>query len=195
MRIMTILGSPRRQGNTATVLAWVEESFLAEGHTVDRVDIIDCDLKGCGECRACQEASVEMCAVEDDANGIFRRMAEADLVVFASPVFCWGFPSQLKALIDRMYCLMDLVVRHPHAPRLHGKPMGLVLTAGGQEKDNAELVLRGFHHLVSLLKGIQGGHLFVPYCLEPEVIDLEVKERAARFSQSLMEMASEAVKG
>ena len=35
MRIMTILGSPRRQGNTAKVLGWIEEQFRADGHELD----------------------------------------------------------------------------------------------------------------------------------------------------------------
>jgi NAD(P)H-dependent FMN reductase len=35
MRIMTILGSPRRQGNTAKVLGWIEEQFRADGHEAD----------------------------------------------------------------------------------------------------------------------------------------------------------------
>ena len=41
MRIMTILGSPRRQGNTAKVLGWIEEQFQADGHKVDPANILD----------------------------------------------------------------------------------------------------------------------------------------------------------
>jgi multimeric flavodoxin WrbA len=41
MRIMTIVGSPRRQGNTAKVLSWIEDRRRSEGHEVDRAHILD----------------------------------------------------------------------------------------------------------------------------------------------------------
>ncbi len=49
MRIMTILGSPRRQGNTAKVLGWIEEQFQAGGHEVDSANILDYRVQGCGK--------------------------------------------------------------------------------------------------------------------------------------------------
>ena len=107
MRIMTILGSPRRQGNTAKVLGWVEEQFRADGHEVDSANILDYRVQGCGECMACKKGTVELCSIGDDANGLFKRMVAADLVLIAAPVFCWGFPAQIKGLIDRMFCMMD----------------------------------------------------------------------------------------
>ncbi len=185
MRIMTILGSPRRQGNTARVLGWIEEHCRADGHEVTRADILDYRVQGCGECMACKKGRVELCSIEDDAIGLFRRMAEADLVLFAAPIFCWGFPAQLKALLDRMFCLMDFDGERTDVPRLHGKPVGLVLTAGGEEADNADLVLRGFEQLVEYLKARPAGSLFVPGCTEPSAIGDDVKNRAIGFARTL----------
>ena len=54
MKIITILGSPRRQGNTATVLSMFE-SLVAAQHQVDRVDLVDYDVRGCLGCGACQK--------------------------------------------------------------------------------------------------------------------------------------------
>ncbi len=108
MRIMTILGSPRRQGNTAKVLGFIEEQlFRTGGHAVDSANILDYHVQGCGECMACKKGTVELCTIGDDANALYRRMVAADLVLIAAPVFCWGFPAQIKGLIDRMYCMMD----------------------------------------------------------------------------------------
>ena len=75
-------------------------------------------------------------------------MVAADLVLIAAPVFCWGFPAQIKGLIDRMFCMMDFDGERPDVPRLHGKPMALLLTGGGEEADNADMVIRGFQQLV-----------------------------------------------
>ena len=107
MRIMTILGSPRRHGNTAKVLGWIEDQFHAAGHHVDAANILDYSVRGCGECLACKKGAVELCSIDDDANALFQRMVAADLVLIAAPVFCWGFPAQIKGLIDRMFCMMD----------------------------------------------------------------------------------------
>jgi len=54
---MTILGSPRRKGNTAKVLGWIEKQFRAEGHEVTSVNMLDHDVQGCGECLSCKKAS------------------------------------------------------------------------------------------------------------------------------------------
>ena len=78
MRIMTILGSPRRHGNTANVLGWIEEQFRADSHAVDQVNIVDQSVRGCGECMACKKGRTELCSIEDDANGLFRRMVAAE---------------------------------------------------------------------------------------------------------------------
>jgi multimeric flavodoxin WrbA len=182
MRILTILGSPRREGNTAKVLRWIEGQLQGDGHVLDRVDIVDYSICGCGECKACKRGQVELCRIEDDANGLFRRMAEADLVLFAAPVFCWGFPAQLKGLIDRMYGLMDFEGERQNVPRLYRKPVALLLTAGGEEKDNADLVIRGFENLVELIRGRFAGHLLVPGCSDPKAIGEDVMTRATEFA-------------
>ena len=185
MRIMTVLGSPRRQGNTAKVLGWIEEQFRADGHEVDSANILDYGAQGCGECMACKKGTVELCSIDDDADALFRRMAVADMVLIAAPVFCWGFPAQIKGLIDRMFCMMDFDGERAGVPRLHGKGMALLLTGGGEEADNAELVVRGFGQLVQWLKGRLAGHLFVGGCTAPKDIGDDVKVRAVEFARTL----------
>jgi multimeric flavodoxin WrbA len=182
---MTILGSPRRQGNTAKVLGWIEEQFRADGNGVESTNILDYKVQGCRECMACKKGTVELCSISDDANALFRRMAAVDLVLLAAPVFCWGFPAQIKALIDRMFCMMDFDGERADVPRLHGKGMALLLTGGGEEADNGELVLAGFRQLVQYLKGRMVGHLFVPGCTAPKDIGNDVKTRAVEFARTL----------
>jgi multimeric flavodoxin WrbA len=182
---MIILGSPRRLGNTAKVLGWIEEQFRADDGEVDQASIVDYRVQGCGECMACKKGKVELCSIEDDANGLFRRMVAADLVLFAAPVFCWGFPAQIKALIDRMYCLMDFDGERHDVPRLYGKPLALLLTGGGEEADNADLVICGFEQLVHWVKGRMAGHLFVGGCTGPEAIGEDMKARIVEFVRRL----------
>lgn len=185
MRIMTILGSPRRQGNTARVLSWMEEQFQADGHQVNHANILDYRVEGCSECMACKKGTVELCSIPDDANALYQQMVAADLTIVAAPVFCWGFPAQIKGLIDRMFCMMDLDGVRPDAPRLHDKPMALLLTGGGEEADNADMVIRGFQYVVEYLKGRMVGHLYVAGCTTPEKIGEDVRTRAVDFALML----------
>ena len=187
MRIFTLLGSPRRHGNTARALQWVEEQFQADGHDVDHVNILDYNVGGCHECLACKKPDhAALCLIEDDANGLFRRMVQADLVLIAAPVFCWGFPAQIKGLIDRTYCLMDFDVPRNDLPRLTGKPMSLLLTAGGEGIDNADLVFRGFHHTVGLLGARPAGKWLVPNCTTPDAMGDDVRKGASEFAKTLL---------
>ena len=186
MRIVTVLGSPRRHGNTAKALGWVEDQFRTDRHEVDHVNILDYNVAGCRECLVCKKGGTELCAVGDDAIGLFERMANSDLVLIAAPVFCWGFPAQIKTLIDRTYCLMDFDVPRTDLPRLHGRSMSLLLTAGGERIDNADLVFRGFHHMVGLLRARSAGTWLVPNCTEPEALGEDVRRHAAEFARTLV---------
>jgi len=184
---MTILGSPRRQGNTAKVLVWIEEALRAAGHEVDSVNVLDYQVRGCSECLACMEKRTELCSIADDGNPLFRRMVAADLVLVAAPVFCWGFPAQIKGLIDRLCCMMDSDGRRPGVPRLYDKPMALLLTSGGDEADNADLVIRGFEHVVAFLQARMVGYLLIGgYTLaDKKQIEGTARTRAIEFAKRL----------
>ena len=190
MRTMTILGSPRRHGNTAKAIQWVEEQLRADGHEVDHVNILDYNVGGCNECLACKKGGADLCLADDDANGLFLRMVQADVVLIAAPVFCWGFPAQIKGLIDRFFCLMDFDSPRTDLPRLHGKPMSLLLTAGGEQVDNADLVFRGFAHMVKLLRARSVGNWLVPNCSVPEAMGEDVHDAAIKFAKTLIQRTS-----
>ena len=63
--------------------------------------------------------------------------------------------------------------------------MSLLLTGGGQEADNAEMVIRGFRFLVEYLGGRLVEHLFVAGCTTPEKMANDVKTRAIEFATML----------
>jgi len=55
MKVTTILGSPRKKGNTAKVLSWFEDEMKAQGHEIDRINMADSEVKGCLGCGSCQK--------------------------------------------------------------------------------------------------------------------------------------------
>ncbi len=185
MRVMTLLGSPRTAGNTARVLTWVEEALEAAGHTVNRHWIGDYAVAGCRECHACKEGTVELCGIYDDGISLLRDIVAADLLILAAPGFCWGFPGPLKTVLDRMYCLADDIDSENYTTQLTGKPIGLVVTAGGPEKDNADLLVTGYKAMADYMKAVAAGALVIPNCTGPESLDASVAARARTFGQQL----------
>ncbi len=183
MHIVTLLGSPRRDGNTAHVLGWAEEAFRDAGHTVERITIIDHQIGPCVECLSCRKSSGRCAMHRDDANSVLERIGQADALVLASPVFCWGFPSHTKALLDRMYALVENYDINPeYTTRLANKPMGLILTCGGPEEGNAELVIRAFYAMVNFMKAVPRGHLLYPFFRRVEELTVVDRKRAIEFA-------------
>ena len=81
---------------------------------------------------------------------------------------------------------MDFNEPRNDLPRLHGKAMSLLLTAGGDRVDNADLVFRGFHHMVKLLRARPIETLLVPNCSEPDAMGEDVRRCAAEFARTLI---------
>jgi hypothetical protein len=77
---------------------------------------------------------------------------------------------------------MDFDGERTGVPRLRGKGMALLLTGGGEEADNADLVVAGFRQLVQWLKARPAGYWFVGGCTSPEEIGDDVKSRAVEFA-------------
>ena len=131
--MMTLLGSPRKRGNTATALGWFEEAMKVQGNKIDRVNIVDFEVKGCLGCRKCEGITDKPgCVQKDDVMGIFERMISTDAVVYASPLYCWGFSSQMKALIDRHFCLVKGYANPDYKSFAEGKLTALLVTCAGR---------------------------------------------------------------
>lgn len=138
MKVLTILGSPKKNGKTAVALQLFEEKMTSYGNEVERIHITDYKINGCLGCFACMANQNEPgCVQKDDAQQIFKKMASADAVVMASPIYSFFLSAQIKPLIDRSICLSN-------TPVLNGKRMALLMTCAGQSEGNADLAQEFF---------------------------------------------------
>lgn len=139
-RVLVLEGSPRH-GNTEVVTDMVLQG-LDSGMKVTRVRVAAKNIAGCQECLACTQSRRQAgCRQEDDMPEIYDLMVDADLVIFTSPVFCWGITSQLKAAVDRCFALLN------GENLLKGSRWALVVTAGGDHYDGADLIVQMFSRL------------------------------------------------
>jgi multimeric flavodoxin WrbA len=122
MRIIAVSCSPRKKGNTATLLAEALKGAQQEGADVDLYSLSGKTIKPCDGCRTCNETG--KCHIQDDMQELYPKMLEADGIIFGTPVYFYGMASQAKAVIDR-----TIVSNHP-AMGLANKVGGIVAVAG-----------------------------------------------------------------
>ena len=188
MKFVTVMGSPRKDGNTAKVLAWAAEELAEQGHEVDHIDIMDCRIAYCDGCFRCQNVAEGLgCVQEDDVNVIFQRMIEADGTILASPLYCWGFSAPLKALLDRGVCLVKRPGSEDEVYLLEGKRAGLLVTAGGPDEGNADLITETFKRYTEYLRCDPKGRLVVPYCRQGAELGPNVQVQARDFAHDMAE--------
>ena len=99
MKVLGIYGSPRKGGNSDRLLDRALEGAGSAGATITRIYARDLKMAGCIECGGCDRTG--RCVVEDDMQGVYPLMEEADVIFLASPIFFYGVTAQVKAVIDR----------------------------------------------------------------------------------------------
>ncbi len=142
MKILAIQGSPRPEGHTQALLDVVMTEAAEAGASVETIQLAEYhDLSGCIECFACQHTpDAPGCVVEDEMQEVLRKTVEADVIVLATPVFCWSPSWYLKMAMDRFYCLWKFKEPGQVKCLIAGHKMAAVITAGGPQADGADLV-------------------------------------------------------
>jgi multimeric flavodoxin WrbA len=100
MKVLAINGSPRRGGNTQTMIDEAAKALRKAGIEVESVSIRDLDVRPCTGCEKCFDGSWH-CPIKDGGIKLMKRMASADGIILASPVYCGGVTAQMKAIMDR----------------------------------------------------------------------------------------------
>ena len=191
MHVLSVFGGPRKKGNTATVLRWVEDELSDLGHQVERIPLSSKKVNGCTGCLACKDNPTEPgCVQKDDGTFIIDRIVASDAVIYASPLYYWGFSAQMKALIDRCHCLYRGVCGSPeHTSFVEGQRQALVVTAADPFENNAEQILTAFQRILVYDKAYSAGELLVCNCTTPDDLNEEIKMQASKFAKQMFDPA------
>jgi multimeric flavodoxin WrbA len=101
--ILVITGSPRRKGNSDQLAEVFIKGAQAAGHTAYKFEAAYKHVQGCRGCDMCWASAIKPCVVKDDFFELVPLIEKCGVLVLASPVYFWGFSSQIKAVIDRFY--------------------------------------------------------------------------------------------
>lgn len=186
MKIVTIMGSPRRNGNTATVLK-AFEAMAERKATIRRLDIASMRIADCRGCDVCQQDLTQPgCAQKDDMEEIFQTIFAADLVLYAGPVYVWDFPAQMKCVMDRHYCLVKQTTGGEGKHLLEGKRTVLLATCGGSAEGNADLLRSIFRREMDYLHCRIAGEYVVPLCTVPAELGARAEQVAREMYRDLI---------
>jgi multimeric flavodoxin WrbA len=150
MKILVLIGSYRRNGNTDQVTGLIKEHLQGEAQQgqvpleIETVYLGQQDVQFCRGCRICYDRGEDKCPVKDDLLAIKAKMQAADGVLMASPVYVDDVSGITKNFIDRLCHVC-------HRPQFAGKVAYVVATTGstrtGKTLDTMKMALRtwGFH--------------------------------------------------
>lgn len=131
MKILVFMGSPRKNGCTATLLKPFLEELNNNGAEVKTISLYDKKINPCLECYKCQDILGEYgCSIKDDMYDISNELLKADCFILASPIFIWYCTAPMKAMLDRFYGLHKYYGEQCGSSLLEGKKCGIIATCG-----------------------------------------------------------------
>ena len=98
-KILTVVGSPRRNGNTHILVSKVAEGARAKDAEVDELFLGDFTIRECDGCHVCWK--MDECIKNDDMLAIYRKIIRSDVIIFGTPVYWYGPTALMKGFIDR----------------------------------------------------------------------------------------------
>lgn len=106
MKVIGIVGSPRKGGNTETLVEKVLSGAKEVGAEVEILKLNEMNIHGCQGCNFCKENG--RCRQQDDMQKIYDALYSADAVVVGSPIYVSYVTAQTKLFLDRLYALLKV---------------------------------------------------------------------------------------
>ena len=102
MHIIAFNGSPRKSGNTSTIVTAMLEAAAEAGAETTEVRLHDINMKGCQACYACKE-NPGVCALQDDLTPSLHAIKDCTGIILGCPIYMFRVAGQMKIFVDRIY--------------------------------------------------------------------------------------------
>jgi multimeric flavodoxin WrbA len=153
--IVIITGSPRNGGNSELLAKAFKQGAEEAGHNVSLFETKTKKLSPCAACNACFRKGAA-CSANDDFNELAPVLENADTLVFATPLYWFTFPAQLKMLIDKLYSF------HIGQRPLKIKQAALLVCAETDNMEDFDGILTTYRAILDYEKWQNAGILKVP---------------------------------
>ncbi len=144
-KVLIISTSLRNNANSEILARETERGAKDAGHEVEFVTLKDKQINFCKGCMACQK--IGKCVINDDANEITLKMKDADVIVWATPVYYYEMSGQMKTLIDRANSLF--------ATGKNFSETYVITTSADTSKGVAQTVLNGINGWIACFDNLE----------------------------------------
>lgn len=160
-KIVLITGSPRK-GATEGMADAFQAAAEAKGFEVVRFNAAKLKVGGCRNCNACGKVAGRTCVFDDDFTQVSKAILEADGIVFATPLYWYSWPWQIKATLDRFYSFLigNFDVK--------GKKAALIASCGEPSVEAMDGLVFSFKKTTAILGLVDVGHVLIPGLHAPE---------------------------
>lgn len=145
MKVIGIVGSPRKNGNTDTLVQTILDGASSAGHDTTKVYLNDLKFVGCQACNYCK--AHEGCRQKDDLSKVLQDIREADTVVFSAPIYFGQLNGQFRLFEDRMFSFIDATF---HSNLKPGKKAVIVTSQGNHDPKAFENASMEFGKFLSM---------------------------------------------
>ncbi|MCL5876899.1 MAG: flavodoxin family protein [Candidatus Bathyarchaeota archaeon] len=101
MKILGLVGSPRKNSNTDLLVTAILAGAAKNKHTTEKVHLYTVDISACVDCRACKKGNLQ-CVLKDGMQKLYPKIQNANVIVFGTPLYWYGPSAKMKLLLDRL---------------------------------------------------------------------------------------------
>ena len=156
VRVLGVIGSPRKNGNTHILVSSILEGAAEAGAAVEQLSLADLDIVECDGCHTCWKG--KPCCKKDDMAEVYDKIAESDALVFGTPVYWYAPTALMKGFIDRFVYFNCPENR----AKIRGKRAAIAVPYEEQGADEADLVVAFFERCLKYLEIELVGEVVVP---------------------------------
>jgi multimeric flavodoxin WrbA len=188
MKILAFNGSPRKQGNTSTLVKKILEGAQSAGAETAEVRLHEIDFKGCVGCLGCRQ-NPGRCMHKDGLSPFLEAMKTCNGIVIGSPIYMYHITAQMKAFVDRNYSLYISREDGGYDTAIPpGKTYALVTSQGDPDADSFKKPIRWLAGMTGSGHGFQevGRIIHTDSSQNPARSDLDLLGKAFEIGKKLI---------
>ena len=133
MKIIGIIASPHKEGNTAWVVNRILEGAKERGAETEARYFSDLNIEPCRGCLCCHDGSDRGCVIDDDMQELYGALEHADSLVLGSPVYMGQMSAQAKTFTDRLFAYISPRFSPHYKEKATKQKLVLVFTQGNPD--------------------------------------------------------------
>ena len=185
-RVLAVIGSPRRGGNTETLVDEVLRGARDAGASVHKVVLSELEIAPCQACEACRDTGE--CVQGDDMPDLLRKMEDYPVWVLGTPVYWWGPSAQMKAFVDRWFCKAH---RAQDKAMFQGRRVVLAIPMGDADPATARHTVGMFTDALDYVKATLFATILAPDSNDPGDVRHKPDVMAAAYEAGKRAVTSE----